>query len=121
MKKQFTPGPWIYRIEDHEFCDTGDVYTTCSITVDGASKYDCLAEVFTRNDDVDEAIANTFLISAAPDLYNALKNLKECLESYFGKTEKDFFEDCDHYDAELYFAREYNEACNALKKARGEK
>lgn len=61
---------------------------------------------------------NAFLIAAAPEMYEALKKLKECLENFFGKTEKDFFEDCDN--GELYFAREYNYACNVLKKARGE-
>lgn len=63
--------------------------------------------------------ANAALIAAAPEMYYALKKLKECLEIFFGKSEKDFLKDCDN--GELYFAREYNEACNALKKARGEK
>ncbi len=50
----------------------------------------------------------------------ALVKLKECLEGYFGKTEKDFFEDCNEDSGELYFAEVYNAAVNALKKARGE-
>lgn len=50
----------------------------------------------------------------------ALVKLKECLEGYFGKTEKDFFEDCNEDSGELYFADVYNVAVNALKKARGE-
>ena len=50
----------------------------------------------------------------------ALVKLKECLEGYFGKTEKDFFEDCNEDSGELYFAAEYNAAVNALKKARGD-
>ena len=50
----------------------------------------------------------------------ALVKLKECLEGYFGKTEKDFFEDCNEDSGELYFADVYNAAVNALKKARGE-
>lgn len=50
----------------------------------------------------------------------ALVKLKECLEGYFGKTEKDFFEDCNEDSGELYFADVYNVAVNALKKARSE-
>ncbi len=50
----------------------------------------------------------------------ALVKLKECLEGYFGKTEKDFFEDCNEDSGELYFADVYNVAVNALKKAKGE-
>lgn len=53
-------------------------------------------------------------------LMEALVKLKECLEGYFGKTEKDFFEDCNEDSGELYFADVYNAAVNALKKARGE-
>lgn len=53
-------------------------------------------------------------------LREALVKLKECLEGYFGKTEKDFFEDCNEDSGELYFAAEYNAAVNALKKARGD-
>lgn len=69
----------------------------------------------------EKVLANAALIAAAPELYYALKNLKECLESYFGKTEKSFFEDCEPEDDELFFAREYTDACNALEKARGER
>lgn len=53
-------------------------------------------------------------------LREALVKLKECLEGYFGKTEKDFFEDCNEDSGELYFADVYNVAVNALKKAKGE-
>lgn len=53
-------------------------------------------------------------------MQEALVKLKECLEGYFGKTEKDFFEDCNEDSGELYFAAEYNAAVNALKKARGD-
>lgn len=62
----------------------------------------------------------TPLYQAAPAMYKALLKLKECLEGYFGKTEKDFFEDCNEDSGELYFAAEYNEAINALKTARRE-
>lgn len=53
-------------------------------------------------------------------LREALVKLKECLEGYFGKTEKDFFEDCNEDSGELYFADVYNVAVNALKKSEGE-
>ena len=52
-------------------------------------------------------------------LREALVKLKECLEGYFGKTEKDFFEDCNEDSGELYFADVYNVAVNALKKSEG--
>lgn len=66
---KFTRGPWVARIEDHSFCDTGDVYTSFTVATEGAGKYDCFAEVFTRNDDIYEAAANTRLIAAAPEMY----------------------------------------------------
>ena len=53
-------------------------------------------------------------------LRGALVKLRECLEGYFGKTEKDFFEDCNEDSGELYFADVYNVAINTLKKAGGE-
>ena len=107
--EKFTPGPWSILFNDK----TKVVLENKGVAIFVADTYGG----FTKNEIEEEA--NAVLISAAPDLYNALKNLKECLESYFGKTEKDFFEDCDN--GELYFAREYNVACNVLKKARGEK
>lgn len=73
MNEKFTRGPWVARIEDHSFCDTGDVYTSFTVATEGAGKYDCFAEVFTRNDDIDEAAANTRLIAAAPEMYEQLK------------------------------------------------
>ena len=76
MIEQFTPGPWFARIEDHSFCDTGDVVTSFTVVTEEAGKYDCFAEVFARNDDIDEAVANTKLIAAAPELYKELE--KHC-------------------------------------------
>ena len=72
-EKKFTPGKWVARIEDHPFCDTGDVYTSFTVATEGAGKYDCFAEIFTRNDDIYEAAANTRLIAAAPEMYEQLK------------------------------------------------
>lgn len=52
-------------------------------------------------------------------LREARVKLKECLEGYFGKTEKDFFEACYGDSGELYFADVYNVALNAFKKVKG--
>lgn len=73
MNEKFTPGPWVARIEDHSFCDTGDVFTSFTVATEGAEKYDCFAEVFTRNDDIYEAAANTRLIAAAPEMYEFIR------------------------------------------------
>ena len=73
MNEKFTRGPWVARIEDHSFCDTGDVYTSFTVATEGAGKYDCFAEVFTRNDDIYEAAANTRLIAAAPEMYEFIR------------------------------------------------
>ena len=110
MKEQFTPGPWNVagfdsRINEERYFGIG---TPCG---------QMIVESFGECDS--NRKANAALIAAAPEMYYALKKLKECLEIFFGKSEKDFLKDCDN--GELYFAREYNEACNALKKARGEK
>ena len=72
-EEKFTPGKWVARIEDHSFCDTGDVYTSFTVATEGAGKYDCFAEVFARNDDIDEAAANTKLIAAAPEMYEFIR------------------------------------------------
>lgn len=77
---KFTPGPWVARIEDHSFCDTGDVFTSFTVATDGAGKYDCFAEVFTRNDDIYEAAANTRLIAAAPELYDILEHYLDLIQ-----------------------------------------
>lgn len=101
---KFTPGPW-------NNCDDETIET----------KEARICIVAPLNLTQEESDANAALIAAAPELYYTLKNLKECLESYFGKTEKSFFEDCEPEDDELFFAREYTDACNALEKARGER
>lgn len=100
----FTPGPWVARIEDHSFCDTGDVFTSFTVATEGAGKYDCFAEVFTRNDDIDEAIANTKLIAAAPELYKELE--KHCALCMMMHPDCEGCEICD--------------TGKVLKKARGE-
>lgn len=61
----------------------------------------------------------TPLYQAAPEMYEALKKLKVCIEDYFGKTEREFLKCCDK-DVDVFFIQPYMAACNALKKARGE-
>ena len=117
MNEKFTPGPWNVagfdsRINEERYFGIG---TPCGHGI-GTPCGQMIVESFGECDS--NRKANAALIAAAPELYSALKNLKELLENFFGKSEKDFFEDCDN--GELYFAREYNDACNALKKARGE-
>lgn len=115
MNEKFTPGPWFVNADFYvygadgrkiqgEYFDGVEIPLVCDVKSDSRDR--------TENK------ANAALIAAAPEMYEALKKLKECLENFFGKTEKDFFEDCDN--GELYFAREYNYACNVLMKARGE-
>ena len=101
---RFTPGPWEARIEDHPFCDTRDVYTSFTVATEGAGKYDCFAEVFARNDDIDEAAANTRLIAAAPEMYELLK--RHCAMCMMMHPDCEGCEICD--------------TGKVLKKARGE-
>ena len=79
-KTKFTPGPWVARIEDRSFCDTGDVFTFCAVAQKGASKYDLITEVFTINDDTDEALANTRLIASAPEMYWILEHYLDLIQ-----------------------------------------
>ena len=79
-KTKFTPGKWVARIEDHSFCDTGDVYTSFTVATEGSGKYDCFAEVFTRNDDIYEAAANTRLIAAAPVMFWILEHYLDLIQ-----------------------------------------
>ena len=84
-KEKFTPGPWVRGYgaivitapkEIDEPLFAWEFYTICK------------ADPCCRSKEENEA--NAALIAAAPEMYYALKNLKECLESYFGKTEKSF-------------------------------
>lgn len=124
-KKAFTPGPWEvgwkknpllfpFIWQENGFAIAEMCGKPIERLADTATTVACLSDFA----EPEKVLANANLIAAAPEMYEALKKLKECLENFFGKTEKDFFEDCDN--GELYFAREYNYACNVLKKARGE-
>ena len=106
--EKFTQGPWVVNKSIPTYIYNNEHGSIC-----------CIHFINSRElNNREESSANAALISAAPELYDALKNLKECLEIFFGKTEKDFLK---NRGAERYFTREYIDACNALKKARGEK
>lgn len=115
-KQHWTPRPWVARIEDHSFCDTGDVFTSFTVAAEGAGKYDCFAEVFTRNDDIYEAAANTRLIATAPEMYHALQKLVCVLDDCRSGT--------DEGNIPPGILDRFDEATNtcraALQKARGE-
>ena len=115
MNEKFTPGPWFVDADFYVY--GGDGRKNQGEYFDGV-EFPLVCDAESDSRDRTENKANAALIAAAPEMYEALKKLKECLENFFGKTEKDFFEDCDN--GELYFAREYNYACNVLKKARGD-
>lgn len=65
-EQTFTTGPWELKIYNIPLADTGDYEGIMEIKVGKK----CIAQVF-GDDDSDEA--NARLISAAPDLYEALK------------------------------------------------
>lgn len=114
MNEKFTPGPWVRgavaqvftapkRIEEMPF--PWEFFPICNANPCCRSK--------------EENDANAALIAAAPEMYEALKKLKECIEDYFGKNEREFLK-CGDKDVDGFFAQQYIAACNALKKARGE-
>lgn len=115
-KEKFTPGPWVARVEYKKSRLSNQTYMLCSVHADDK----CITDsVYVIHDNMDEAAANTRLIAAAPEMYEALKKLKECIEDYFGKNEREFLK-CGDKDVDGFFAQQYIAACNALKKARGE-
>lgn len=110
MSEKFTPGPWNVagfdsRINEERYFGIG---TPCG---------QMIVESFGECDS--DRKANATLIAAAPEMYEALKKLKVCIEDYFGKTEREFLKCCDK-DVDVFFIQPYMAACNALKKARGE-
>ena len=124
-KKAFTPGPWEVGWKKNPLLfpfiwqENGfAIAKMCGMPIERiantADPVSSLAD-FAGPKNV---LANARLIAAAPEMYEALKKLKECLEDFFGKTEEDFLDDCDN--GELFFAQQYMAACNALKKARGD-
>ena len=49
-------------------------------------------------------------------IYEALKRIKERLEDYFGKSEKEFLNNFDNEDGSSYFVDEYKMIYEALQK-----
>lgn len=49
-------------------------------------------------------------------IYEALKRIKERLEDYFGKSEKEFLNNFDNEDGSSYFVDEYRMIYKALQK-----
>lgn len=116
MSEQFTQGPWQRgagatvitqpkAIEDDFKTWIWEYWPICDASIGQKSR--------------EEKEANAALIAAAPEMYEALKKLKVCIEDYFGKTEREFLKCCDK-DVDVFFIQPYMAACNALKKARGE-
>lgn len=67
---KFTPGPWAARIEYKKSILSNQTYTMCSIH----AAAECIADVvYVIHDNVDEAIANTKLIAAAPEMYEFIR------------------------------------------------
>lgn len=118
---KFTPGPWvseIHRINTPNEQSVGFFVRT--ITDKPGERRQISGYVKTYNPELFKEIEDdAALIAAAPEMYEALINLKECIEDYFGKTEREFLKCCDK-DVDGFFAQQYIAACNALKKARGE-
>lgn len=103
----FTPGPWAARIEYKKSMLSKHTYTMCSIHADDK----CIADVvYVIHDNVDEAIANTRLIAAAPEMY-------DILEYYFKLIQKASEGDTV---AEQKIFEQAPDIEKVLKKARGE-
>ena len=99
--EKFTPGPWAPDIETYPVADTGEYDSDHVVVANGKA----IGQFFTWlcGPSDDEAIANTHLASAAPEMYALLK---ECREEF--NDECHIVQDlCDRIDT-------------VLKKARGE-
>lgn len=79
---KFTPGPWQYR--PHEFDDWGvvksDRFTICQARDDRALDQEILNQH--RRDGTDPWVANARLIAAAPDLFDACRDIESKIVDY---------------------------------------
>lgn len=100
MPKHHTPGPWWVDDDGYIGAGSGDDYVT-------------LAEILGANDEVEVIRANVALITAAPELLDALQEILPIVE--YLAPEK--FDDAAHQEAfEATLAR----ARAAIEKAKGE-
>jgi hypothetical protein len=99
--KAYTKGPWHW--------DSGDIGIEYSRQYSDIYTDDetIIAEI---NWHIPEHEANAHLIAAAPDLYNALKDVLRSCRHDFGPGQEE----------EIKFQEAYSEQFAALKKARGE-
>ena len=69
-EEKFTRGPWVARVEYKKSILSKQTYTSLSIHADDK----CITySVYAIHANVDEAVANTWLIAAAPEMYEQLK------------------------------------------------
>jgi len=76
---KFTPGPWK---REHKFIFTPGE-EGCNVAAVGsprASTHVSYTELMATDPDIQEAIANAHLISAAPDMYEALLDAQQQIE-----------------------------------------
>ena len=116
MNEKFTPGLWFVDADFYVY--GGDGRKNQGEYFDEV-EFPLVCDVESDSRDRTENKANAALIAAAPEMYEALKKLKECIEDYFGKNEREFLK-CGDKDVDGFFAQQYIAACNALKKALGD-
>lgn len=109
MKPKFTPGPWFAR-------KTGGLKLDQFVCT---SDHDCIANMDSGGGGftIDEVDANTHLIAAAPEMYEALVT---ALEFFEAKRSPDIYQDPGTMQSFLSESAR-QKAEEAIKKARGEK
>jgi len=103
MKTKFTPGPW--QLDGSKDIETSSILDSQEILVI-AGEYDGYMTPFDCREDDEEARANVYLVSMAPELYNILQ---EALD-----------EELAYEVGERVFANWKEKAKQVLAKARGE-
>lgn len=69
-----TPGPWEYSVPTYEGLDDRDTHRLVKHTIWGGTRPGPYGDLFSVSGGI--SIANTRLMSAAPDLYEALSNIE---------------------------------------------